>query len=476
MHSTAAGGAGHAVILSTEEDTAEILELARSAGYEVLRTFVQKRESPDAELYIGKGKVREVADFLRQLEDSGERWGGRGGRECVAIFNGSLKPGQVFHLEKELGTRVLDRVGLILEIFSRRAGSREARLQVELARLRYEVPLVREYIHRTRTGEHPGLFFSGGEYQVDDYYRMIRARMAAIRKELETIGKERAQRRKTRRRGGRALVALAGYTNAGKSALFRALTSEDSPVGPELFTTLSTTTRRLAEAEGGGGHTGRGDGTPLARAGGTAAALTGGSWGVQGSRILLTDTVGFIRDLPPWLIEAFRSTLEEVFLSDVVVVVVDVSDPLEEIQVKTATTLGVLRKGGATVPVVAAFNKMDLVGREEGMRRASAIALRHGLQKYCLTSALDGTGLPELTRLVIESLDDFFYGTIKGPADEVGRLAREEGLRVSAVAGGMAEVKGALLRNWRVRSLLTRYPRVSFERGGGTARETVAKG
>ncbi|MGQ9583106.1 MAG: GTPase HflX [Thermoplasmatota archaeon] len=428
-------GRGSAVLVSVDPDTAEIMELVGSAGYDVVETFVQRRDRPDPEFYIGDGKADEVSRFIR----------GSGGAVGVAIFNGPLKPGQVFHLEKKLGVRVFDRTRLILEIFAQRASSQEARLQVELARLRYEVPLVREYIHRTRTGEHPGLFFSGGEYQVDDYYRMIRARMAKIRRELERVGKERAQRRKTRRRGGHALVALAGYTNAGKSTLFKALTREDASVGPELFTTLSTTTRRLQIS-----------GSPK----------EGPSVGVrvQGSQVLLTDTVGFIRALPPWLIEAFMSTLEEVFLSDAVVVVVDLSDDEGEALAKTETTLGILRKGGVAAPVILALNKADLLEPGEAELRASRLLTRTPAPGHCIVSALDGRGLEELVGMVLSSMEDFFYGRITGPADIVARLAREEGLAPEPSAGPSATIEGVLLRGWRVQRLRARYPSIAFNR------------
>lgn len=442
-------GQAAAVVLSPVKDTSEILALSGSAGYRVVRTFVQAPGSPNPKYFLGEGKVHQIGRYIARCgggkapgagtagaeddedDDEGPDDGPCGDKPEVAIFNGNLKPTQVFHLEKALGIPVFDRIRLILEIFTRRANSPEARLQVELARLQYDVPLVREYIHRTRTGEHPGLFFAGGAYQVDDYYQMIKSRMAKIRSELERIGLERAQRRKTRRRGGQALVSLAGYTNAGKSALFRALCSEEAVVGDELFTTLSTTTRRLR-------------------------------FPVQGSKVLLTDTVGFIRNLPPWLIEAFMSTLEEVFLSDAIVLVVDLADGPGETASKLATTLGILQKGDRNIPVMLALNKTDLLDGAEALRRAEALLSVHNLPRNCMVSAVTGAGLDGLVRLTLGSLPDFFFGDISGPATELGALAAE-GIRPDdAPAGGAPKASCVLLRNWQVQALAREHPALLF--------------
>jgi len=426
-------GPSPAIVLSPEQDTREILALAASAGHGVLRTFIQKRESPDPEFYLGPGKVREIAGALASAEAKAQ----------LAIFNGLLKPPQVFHLEKALGIPVFDRTRLILEIFEKRARSPEARLQVELAHLNYNLPLVKEYIHRTRTGEHPGLFFAGGAYQVDEYHEMIKRRMAKIKRDLGTIRKERAQRRKTRRRGGLALVSLAGYTNAGKSALFRALSEEEGTVvDDELFTTLSTSTRRL-------------------------------KFPVQGSKVLLTDTVGFIRNLPVWLVEAFMSTLEEVFLSDAVIILLDISDPPEEMSSKLQTTLSILRKGPREVPTIVAFNKADLVEPAEMDRRIGTILSAHNIPLHCTVSALTGERLPELVRMVLGSLDDFFFGSVTGPQEALYRLARQEGISPGAHATSPATAANVLLRNWRLEKIRREYPELEFKKDeAGGSRQT----
>jgi GTP-binding protein HflX len=448
--------AAAALLLSPESDTAEIMALSSSAGYRIVRTFTQRLQSPDPKFYMGEGKVRQVARFIERCA-RGEGTAARGGDEdeeegaedaaddsaagCaekpqLAIFNGNLRPTQVFHLEKALGVSVFDRIRLILEIFTKRANSPEARLQVELARLQYDVPLVREYIHRTRTGEHPGLFFAGGAYQVDEYYQMIKSRMVKIRRELERIGKERSQRRKTRRRGGLALLSLAGYTNAGKSALFRALTSDEAAVGDELFTTLSTTTRKLR-------------------------------FPVQGSRVLLTDTVGFIRNLPPWLVEAFMSTLEEVFLSDAIILVVDLSDEPDEILSKLDTTLGILKRGERQIPIIAAFNKTDLLGAQEAERRIAGILGTNNMPQSCGISAVTGEGLPELVRLTLSALPDFFFGSISGPADELLALVGHN-IRPDVVpSAGPASASAVLLRNWQAQEFGREHEKLLFKKSPG---------
>jgi len=443
-----------AVLLSPEADTAEIEALSRSAGLRVAGTFVQRMESPNPKYYLGEGKVERIARLIKRLtgeQKAGEKerpaqFGAEGlsenelddardlaERPDLAVFNGNLKPTQVFHLEKALGIPVFDRIRLILEIFTKRANSPEARLQVELAHLQYDVPLIKEYIHRTRTGEHPGLFYAGGAYQVDDYYDMIKSRMARIKRELRRIGGERAQRRKTRRRGGQALIALGGYTNAGKSAIFGRLCAEEAPVGDELFTTLSTTTRRVR-------------------------------FPVQGSEVLLTDTVGFIRNLPPWLVEAFMSTLEEVFLSDAIILVADLSDAPDEMLSKLETTLAILRKGERPIPIILAFNKADLLEEPELEKRTGLVLGRHELGRHCVVSAVSGRGLGELVGVVLSSIPDFFFGEMTGPEEAIRALG-PEGIHASAAGGGgRAVAKNVLLRNWKMAEISRRYPSLVFSK------------
>ncbi|HOQ26494.1 MAG TPA: GTPase HflX, partial [Methanomassiliicoccaceae archaeon] len=226
----------------------------------------------------------------------------------VLLINGELKPSQHYLLESELKVECMDRIRLVLEIFDDRAYSREARLQVQRARLRYEIPLLREWIHNARGGEHPG-FLGGGAYETDAYYELIRRQLARIEDELKKIESDRDLRRKRRARCGLGTIALAGYTNAGKSSLLNAITSEEVLVEDRMFSTLSTTTSRLEGCR---------------------------------KQLLVTDTIGFISNLPHFMIESFKSTLDEIFYADLVLLVIDSSDDEEAFIEKLNTSLRIL--------------------------------------------------------------------------------------------------------------------------------------
>jgi len=269
----------------------------------------------------------------------------------LVVVNGQLKPGQIFSLQRflaapegdgdERAVEVYDRTRLILEIFRERARSPEARLQVELAQLHYDMPLVKEAISLAKKGERQAAMFGGGEYEVNQYHDMMKGRMARIRRDLEKMRLERGVRRKHRRRSGFHLVSLAGYTNAGKSSLLKALAREHTVVENRYFSTLATTTRRASREAFRKRSTPQRGVDPRAldarEAGPGAGYAEGGS--VQ---FLLTDTVGFIEDLPPWMVEAFHSTLEEIALADCILLVVDASEPVPEIERKLRSSLRVL--------------------------------------------------------------------------------------------------------------------------------------
>ncbi|MEM2875266.1 MAG: GTPase HflX, partial [Candidatus Hadarchaeales archaeon] len=250
----------------------ELAALARTMGYEIVGMLQQVRE-PDPAYHIGKGKAEELADLVR-----------RTGADRV-IFGNQLTPSQAYKLSRLVGREVVDRFQLILEIFAMRASSPEAKLQVEYARLSYELPRIREQVREVLSAEQPGLM-GGGEYEVNVYFDMVKRKLASLRRKLEAIAKDREQRRKLRRRRGFKQVAVAGYTNSGKSTLLNALTSGGAEVDDMYFTTLMPRTRAIRASK----------------------------------KILLTDTVGFIDGLPPWLVEAFKATLEEVYASDLVLV------------------------------------------------------------------------------------------------------------------------------------------------------------
>jgi GTP-binding protein HflX len=314
----------NAILISLDDSTTEIVQLANTLGYIIKKEFIQHRTNPDVNFYIGGGKVDEIKEYLEDIEKPID----------LIIVNGELKPSQWFALEKEFTTNVYDRIRLILAIFEEHAERREARLQVKLAQLQYERPYVRELIHRTKAGEHPG-FMAGGEYQVDDYYEMIKRQTKKIRENLDKIRENRELHRQTRYKRGFYSISLAGYTNAGKSSLMNLLSEEKVKVDDQLFSTLSTTTRNISVKNKN-----------------------------QKIPILLTDTVGFIENLPTLIIDAFHSTLEEIELADIVILVVDSSETKEMVEKKLRVSIDELRNIGVGAPIIIALNKIDLITNE----------------------------------------------------------------------------------------------------------------
>jgi GTP-binding protein HflX len=342
------------LLVSLREDVGEIQELIGAAGYHLAGEILQRRGQVHPRYFVGKGKLEEVKAFLERSPVG------------AVVFNGELKPSQHYALERELGAECFDRVRVILEIFTQRAHSREAKLQVELARLKYQIPFLREWIHQAEVGERPG-FMAGGEYRVDAYYDTVKRRIKKISDDLEQIRREREARRAHRRRKGFHLVSLAGYTNAGKSSLLNALSGEHVLVEDRMFTTLSTTTRRLAGGE---------------------------------ERILLTDTVGFIDAVPVWLIEAFRATLEEVYQADLILLVVDGSDPFEELERKLEVAARVMMPQVDRRRTLVAVSKLDLVPEERRPVLREILATSAFRQEGLWVSAVTGEGLAPLVQTV----------------------------------------------------------------------------
>ncbi|RLF44649.1 MAG: GTPase HflX, partial [Thermoplasmata archaeon] len=307
------------VIISLQDDNDELKRLAESLDYVVVKIFVQHHSTPNRSFYIGKGKIEEVKEYLE----------GKG--IDYVIVNGKLTPSQWYNMEKELNAIVYDRIRLILDIFADRAKRKEAKLQVKLAYLRYEKPYIKELVHKIRAGEHPG-FMAGGEYEVANYYEMIKKQIKKIRKELEKIERERESHYEYRWKKGYYLVTIAGYTNAGKSSLLNNLTGENVKVEERLFSTLSTTTRAIKKRD---------------------------------APILITDTVGFIKDIPHWLIDSFKSTLKGIELSDVVVLLVDISEENNTIVDKINLSVKEIMEINANQKIVIGFNKIDKISKKE---------------------------------------------------------------------------------------------------------------
>lgn len=344
-----------ALLLTTSPRTEELEELVFALGADLAGNVLQKRAQPDPVTYLGAGKLEDARATQRAL-----------GADLVVV-NGALKPGQMYALQRyfadgaedaDVPIDVYDRTRLILEIFRERAQSSEARLQVELAQLTYDMPLVKEAINREKKGERQAAMFGGGEYGVNEYYDMMKRRMARLRRDLEKIRLERGVRRKHRRRGGFQLVSLAGYTNAGKSSLLRALSDRETVVEDRYFSTLSTKTARARSDK---------------------------------REILVTDTVGFIEDLPPWMVEAFHSTLEEIALADVILLVLDASDPLPEMTRRLRSSLRILHEFDASASTAAAADTPRTLRTDAGafLWRASRAPILVALNKTDRVAADD---------------------------------------------------------------------------------------
>jgi GTPase len=337
-----------------EEDLDELAALADSAGAEPVGRMVQSRREPDPQYWIGKGKVDELHRLLHAT-----------GAQLV-ILDEELTPGHLRSLEARLSVKVIDRTALILDIFALHARSREGKAQVELAQLNYLLPRLRGWGEAmSRAGGGIGTRMGGGETKLEVDRQHIRRRIAKLRRDIRDLAKVRDVKRASRQRSNVPQVAIAGYTNAGKSTLMNLLTGADVVVADQLFATLDPTTRRVA--------------------------LPGGR------RATLTDTVGFVGKLPHDLVEAFRSTLEEVTMADLVLHVADASSPVLDEQI------GAVRRtleeiGAGDLPEVLALNKIDLV---PGSVRAR-LARRH--PGSVAVSAVTGEGADGLLTAVAEAL------------------------------------------------------------------------
>ena len=336
----------------SEEELEELERLAISAGATIAGRLLASRAAPDARHFIGKGKVEELAQLIRDTDAD------------LVLFNHALSPSQERNLEKALSCRVLDRAGLILDIFAQRARSFEGKLQVELAQLRHlSTRLVRGWTHLER--QKGGIGLRGpGETQLETDRRLLANRIRMLTRRLERVDKQREQGRSTRRKAEVPTVALVGYTNAGKSTLFNRLTEARVYVADKLFATLDPTLRGLELA--------------------------------PGLDVVLADTVGFVRDLPHELVAAFRATLKETRDAALLLHVVDTADPLRDERVGDVNR--VLEEIGAEqVPQLLVYNKADMAGESAGLQRNE-----EGRVRAVKLSARTGDGLELLTTALRE--------------------------------------------------------------------------
>ena len=338
---------------STDISMDELAALVETAGGEAVAMLIQNRPAPDPRSFIGDGKVRELKELIEA-------------NECtLAVFDNELSPSQMRVLGEDLGVKVLDRSGLILDIFAQRAQTREGQLQVELAQYKYLLPRLTgmwtHLVRQTASGGSSPIGTRGpGETQLETDRRHIRRKIQKLEEELAAVRKVRSTQRRRREKNAMPVVCLVGYTNAGKSTLLNCLTGSDIPANDRLFDTLDTTTRRLRIDET--------------------------------QEVLLSDTVGFIRKLPTHLIEAFKATLEELSYADVLIHVIDISNPEWEEQARVVDEL-VRQLGAESTPCIRVFNKCD----------AYIGILPHGDDIVCM-SARSGEGAAALVQKLSDML------------------------------------------------------------------------
>ena len=366
-----------AILITYPVDQAikEAVSLADAASYEVIDTVTQ-RQITRSRFGIGRGKAEEVKELVEELKPE------------VIIFDEVLKPTQMYNLARLCKVEIVDRERLILEIFERRASTTESQIQIKLAQLRYDMTRAREKVRLARVGEQPG-FYGLGKYEADVYFLDIKRRAAVLKKKLEREETRRQLHRDQRARAGLPTVSLGGYTSAGKTTLFNKLAGETKATDKHVFTTLSTFTRAID---------------------------------LQGDKVLLNDTVGFIRKLPAYMIDAFKSTLDELTYASLVLLVIDVSEPIDEIASKYDSSLDVINE--FKVPetrIVYVLNKADLTNPEDAYDKADQLGILES-RRAIPVSAKTGYNVNQLKNLVRSML----FETEKGKDAEAKERVEEE--------------------------------------------------
>jgi len=351
------------VTYDEEDSVREAIALCKAADYQVSYIFREKFLNR-SKFGISVGKVEELEKKLAQIKPD------------VVIYDEILRPSNNYNLASKLKISILDREALILEIFERRATSSESKLQVKLAQLRYEMSRAKEKVRVAKMGEQPG-FMGLGVFEVDVYYNDIKKRMNNTKNRLVKAGKHRALHRQSRKRLGFKTISLAGYTSAGKTTLFNYLTGEQLQKSSRLFTTLSTTTRKIT---------------------------------IDKESVLISDTVGFISKLPAYMIEAFKSTLEELLYTDVVIVVIDASESLTELKKKFTSCYKTLNEIGVSKSkMIFALNKSEKLDNEQIIQKVSYLKLNES--KWIPISATRGKNIHNLKKLIKNVLDSSLVNT-----------------------------------------------------------------
>ena len=351
-----------AVLITYDQDDMadEAVALCESADYKV-KHIIKQNFLQKPKYGLSGGKIEDLKEIISTVKPD------------VVVFDEILKPSQNYNLASELKMEILDREALILQIFEKRSSSAESKLQVKLAQARYDMSRAKEKVRLSKKGEQPG-FMGLGTFEVDVYYNEIKKRMINIKSKLVKSGKQRKLHRQARKRLGFKTISLAGYTSAGKTTLFNELTGEQREKNDELFTTLSTTVRKVM---------------------------------INKKAALISDTVGFISKLPAYMIEAFKSTLEELVYSDVVIVVVDASDHFDELQKKFKSCYTTLNEIGVeTNKMIFALNKSESLSIDEVLDIVDLLEL-NGNKKWIDISAVTGKNMDKLERIIDDAFQNY---------------------------------------------------------------------